>query len=405
MVENINFMRNILTRSGLFFITIVIVVSSCKHGGGDTLKDKKAQLEALKADQQKTTDKIASLEAEIIKLDPNAAPDQKPKLVALDTLRAGNFIHYIELQGHIDAENVSFITNRGQPAQVRAIYIKQGDLVKKGQLLLKLDDAVLQQNLIAAKQGLETNKAAVAFAKDIYQRQKNLWDENIGSEVQVITDKNNLTTAETQLKTAEENVKAAQEQVNTTSVYSDVEGVADQMTVKLGELFGSPSAGVIKVVNNKILKAVSNIPENYLGTVSKGSPVIVSMPDLNKTINTTVSFVGASIDLINRGYVVEAKLPSDPQLKPNQLALIKVKDYGATNTITIPLNTLQNDDKGKYVLVATTEDGKLIARKRAVTIGLINNDTIEIKSGLKNGDVLVTEGFGSLYDGQLITIK
>ena len=399
-------MRNILTRSGLFFVAIVIAASSCNHGGGgDSLKDKKAQLETLKADQQKTTDKIASLEAEIAKLDPNAAPDQKPKLVAIDTLQAGNFTHYIELQGHIDALNVSYITPRGGPAQVKEIYVQQGQQVKKGQLLLKLDDAVLKQNLIAATQGLQTIKTQLAYAKDIYQRQKNLWDQQIGTEVQLITDKNNVTSLQNQLDADQENVKVIQEQVNATSVVSDVDGVADQVTVKQGEYFGAAGSGVIKIVNTNVLKAVSNIPENYLGTISKGSPVIVSMPDINKTINVAVTFVGASIDLINRGYVVEAKLPSDPQLKPNQLALVKVKDYGAANTIAIPLNTLQNDDKGKYVLVATTENGKLIARKRPVIIGLINNDMIEIKSGLKSGDVLITEGFGSLYDGQLITTK
>jgi membrane fusion protein, multidrug efflux system len=395
-------MRNIVTRSSLFFV-VLVMVASCKHGGGDSLSDKKAELETLRADQQKTSDKITDLEAEIAKLDPNAAPDQKPKLVAIDTLQTTNFTHYIELQGHIDALNVSYITPRGGPAQVKEIYVQQGQMVKKGQLLLKLDDAVLKQNLVAATQGLETIKTQLAYAKDIYQRQKNLWDEQIGTEVQLITAKNNVSTLQSQLDAAQENVKVVQEQVNSTSVLSDVDGVADQVTVKQGEYFGAAGSGVIKIVNISVLKAVSNIPENYLGSVSKGSPVIVSLPDLNKTINAVVTFVGASIDLINRGYVVEARLPSDPDLKPNQLALIKIKDYGAANAIAIPLNTLQNDDKGKYVLVANTENGKLIAHKRPVVIGLINNDMIEIRSGLKPGDVLITEGFGSLYEGQLIT--
>jgi len=387
----------------LFFV-VLVMVASCKHkGGDDTLAAKKAELETLKADQQKTTDKIASLEAEIIKLDPNAAPDQKPKLVALDTLHTGDFTHYIELQGHIDALNMSYITPRSGPAQVKEIYVQQGQMVKKGQLLLKLDDAVLKQNLVAATQGLQTMKTQLAYAKDIYQRQKNLWDQQIGTEVQLITDKNNVTTLQNQLDASQENVKVIQEQVNATSVVSNVDGVADQVTVKQGEYFGAAGSGVIKIVNTNVLKAVSNIPENYLNSVSVGSPVIVSLPDLNKTINAKVTFVGASIDLINRGYMVEAKLPTDPDLKPNQLALIKIKDYGAANAIAIPLNTLQNDDKGKYVLVANAEGGKLIAHKRPVVIGLINNDMIEIKSGLKTGDVLITEGFGSLYEGQLIT--
>jgi membrane fusion protein (multidrug efflux system) len=385
----------------LFFV-VLIMVASCKHGD-DSLAGKKAELESLRAGQQQTADKIASLETEIQKLDPNAAPDQKPKLVALQTLKAADFTHYIELQGHIDALNVSYITPRSGPAQVKEIFIQQGQTVKKGQLLLKLDDAVLRQNLAAATQGLQTIKTQLAYAKDIYQRQKNLWDQQIGTEVQLITDKNNVTTLENQLSADQENVKVIQEQVNATSVVSDVDGVADQMTVKQGEYFGAEGSGVIKIVNTNILKAVSNIPENYLGTVTKGSPVIVSLPDLNKTINVAVTFVGASIDLINRGYVVEAKLPADPQLKPNQLAILKVKDYGVANAIAIPLNTLQNDDKGKYVLVASTENGKLIARKRPVVVGLINNNMIEIKSGLKSGDALIVEGFGSLYEGQLVT--
>jgi membrane fusion protein (multidrug efflux system) len=359
----------------------------------------------LKGDKDKIDNKITSLETEISKLDTSAAAAQKTKLVAIQTLTATDFVHYIELQGRVDAENVSYITPRGGPGQVKAIYVKQGDHVKKGQLLLKLDDAVIQQNVVAARQGLESIKTQLAYAKNIYQRQKNLWDQGIGTEVQLITAKNNVATLENQLQASEENVKSVQVQSNTSLVYSDVTGIADMVTVKLGELFGAAGSGVIKIVNNSLLKVTSNIPENYLGTVGKGSAVIVQLPDANKTINTTVSFVGASIDIINRGFVVEAKLPADPALKPNQIALMKIKDYAAANTIVIPLNTLQNDEKGKFVMVASKENGKLVARKRVVNIGLLSGDLLEIKTGLKAGDTLITEGFGSLYEGQLLTLK
>jgi len=193
--------------------------------------------------------------------------------------------------------------------------------------------------------------------------------------------------------------------VKTAEVYSDVSGVADLVTVKRGEIFGSVGSGVIKIVNNSLLKATSNMPENYLGAVSKGSEVIVQMPDIGKSINTKVSFVGASIDVLNRGFVVEARLPADPALKPNQLALIKIKDYSAKDAITVPLNTLQNDDKGKFVLVASLENGKLYARKRPVIVGQLNGDQLEIKSGLKVGESLITEGYSSLYEGQLLKTR
>jgi RND family efflux transporter MFP subunit len=389
-------------------VTAVVILTSCgdsKKEGNAALNDKKAALEKLKAENTKIDDKIAALETEISKLDTSAAAAQKTKFVSVQTIALADFSHYIELQGHIDAENVSYVTPRGGPGQVKAIYVKQGDLVKKGQLLLKLDDAVIQQNVIAARQGLETIKTQLSYAKNIYQRQKNLWDQGIGTEVQLITAKNNVATLENQLEATTENVKSVQEQSNLSKVYSDVNGVADMVTVKMGEVFGSLGSGVIKIVNNNLLKVVSNIPENYLGTVSKGSPVIVQLPDANKTFNTSLSFVGASIDLINRGFVIEAKLPADPALKPNQIALMKIKDYSAPNSIAIPLNTLQNDDKGKFVMVASAENGKQVARKRNLNIGKLTENLVEIKTGLKAGDVLITEGFASLYEGQLLKIQ
>ena len=323
-------------------------------------------------------------------------------------MQLANFDHFIELQGKIDAENTSIITPRGAPGQVKAIFVQKGSYVKKGQLLLKLDDAIVRQNVAAALQGIESIKTQLAFAKNIYQRQKNLWDQNIGSEVQLITAKNNVATLENQLKATEENVKVIQEQLNTTNVVSDVDGVANEVNIRVGEIFQGMSAlgmAQIKIVNNSLLKVVGNIPENYLANVSKGAPVETLVQDLNKTFSGKLTFVGASIDPLSRGFIVEAKLPSDPLIKPNQIALMKIKDYTAASAISIPISTLQNDETGKFVMLASTEAGKLVARKRSVIIGLINGEMLEVKSGLKAGDVLVTAGFQSLYEGQSLTIK
>lgn len=408
MYTSIN--HNTMKQYFIIAVAGLLLLSSCgdsKKDGNAELTDKKVALEKLKTDKDKIDSKITSLEKDIAKLDTSAANAPKVKLVAVQTLTNTDFAHYIELQGRVDAENISYISPRGQGGQVKAVLVKQGDHVKKGQLLLRLDDAVLQQNVVAAKEGLESIKTQLSFAKNIYQRQKNLWDQGIGTEVQLITAKNNAATLANQLASTQENVKSIQEQSKTSLVYSDVNGIADLVNIRVGETFIGQINGVpqIRIVNNTKLKVIGNIPENYLGAVSKGSPLIVQMPDVNKTFNVVVSFVGASIDIINRGFVVEAKLPSDPSLKPNQIALLKIKDYAAKNTISIPLNTLQNDDKGKFVMVANTENGKMIAHKRPVDIGLLNGDVLEIKAGLKAGDVLITEGFGSLYDGQLLTLK
>ena len=398
-------------RNYLIVAATLVLLSSCGASKKDkdaALNDKKAKLEDLKKEKTNIDGQITALEKDISVLDPASSTAQKPKLVAIQTIQPVNFDHYIELQGKIDAENISYISPRGVPSQVKAIYVQKGSYVKKGQLLLKLDDAIARQNLAAARQGLETIKTQLSYAKNLYQRQKNLWDQNIGTEVQLITAKNNVATLENQLNAAEENVKVVQEQLNTSNVYSDVSGIANEVNIKVGEIFqGVTAQGTpqIRIINNSALKVIGNIPENYLNSVKTGTEVITEIPDTKKKFNTTVSFVGASIDPLSRGFVVEAKLPSDPSLRPNQIALMKIKDYSAASAISIPVSTLQNDEKGKFVMVATTENGKLIARKRPVNVGMLNSDMLEVKTGLQAGDKLITEGYQSLYEGQVITTQ
>ena len=388
----------------------IIILSSCGSSAKEknaAINDKKAALEKLKTEKAKLDEQIKTTEANLVKLDPESSTAQKPKLVAVQTLAPAEFNHYIELQGRIESENISYITPRGMGGVVKAIYVKQGDNVRKGQLLIKLDDVIARQSLVASKEGLESIKSQLAYAKNIYQRQKNLWDQNIGTEVQVITAKNNVSSLENQLKATQENVKLVQEQLNTNNVYSEVSGVADEISIKVGETFSAQSAAMlgIKIVNNAQLKVVGNIPENYLTNVHKGTAVIINVPDANKTFTSSVSFVGATINALSRGFIVEAKLPAGTSLKPYQIALLKIKDYAAANSIAVPVGTLQNDEKGKFVMVASNESNKWIARKRPVNIGFLNGDILEIKTGLKAGDVLITEGFQSLYDGQVIVTQ
>ena len=387
-------------------ITAMILLSSC-GGGKDPLTEEKAEMEKLKVEKQQLDDSITSVQAAIDKLDTTSADAEKAKLVAVETVTLTDFKHYIQLQGKVDALNISYISPTGAPGVVKELYVQQGDLVKKGQLLLKLDDAVLRQSYDAAIQGQASIKTQLDYAKNIYDRQQNLWNQGIGTEVQLLTDKSNVATLQDQLTNAQENAKTLLQQLNTTDVYSDVDGVADQVNVRVGETFtGATAQGPqIEIVNNSNLKVTTSIPENYLSNVKKGTPVIAEIPDINKTFNTSVSFVSASIDPLTRGFVVEAKLSSDALLKPNQIALMKIKDYEASKAIVVPVATLQNDLTGKFVMVAVTENGKLIARKHPVTIGSLNDNDLEITSGLKSGDVLITEGFQSLYDGQLITTQ
>jgi membrane fusion protein, multidrug efflux system len=385
----------------------MIIVASCGNSRKEnkaTLGDKKAELAKLKSEQTKLAEQIQKLEGEIAKADPDAV--RVLKLVSVQPASIQDFNHYVDLQGKIDADNISYVSPRGMPGQVKALYVKEGDMVKKGQLLLKLDDAIIRQNIVAAKQGLEQIKTQLAFANNIYQRQKNLWDQNIGTEVQLISAKNSVEALENQLKTSEENVKAAQEQWATTNVYADVAGIADQVNVKVGEVFQGfvGLSAQIVIVNTSSLKIVAGIPENYLSKIHKGSPVQIVVPDLNnRTINSTVSLISQVIDPVQRSFIAEAKIPYDAALKPNQVAIAKILDYSAAKAVVVPINLVQTDEKGKYVYVLEKQGDKSIARKKPVIAGETYGGLFEIKSGLTGTEMLISEGYQSVYDGQAIS--
>jgi RND family efflux transporter MFP subunit len=381
-----------------------MALASCgakKPADTPNIAEKKVALEKLKAEQTKINEQVTALQAELIKLDPSLGSPEKAKLVTTQTLAKSNFTHYIDLQGRVDAVNISNITPRGNVGQVKALFVKKGDEVKKGQLLLQLDDLIAKQSLNASVQSLAATKAQLDLAKDLYSRRKNLWSQGIGTEIDVLTAKTNADNLEAQYNAQSENVKNAQQQVNFSSVYSDVEGVADDVNVRVGEIFNGVNQ--IKIVNTSNLKVTTQIPENYLGRVKVGSHLIVNFPDIHKTIDALVTVASPLIDNNSRSFYVEAKIPPSKDFHPNQIALVRIQDYNIENTITIPVNTLQNDDKGKFVMVSAEENGKLIARRRPVTIGEFYGDQLEVKSGLKEGDIIITDGFQGLYEGQLIT--
>ncbi len=388
---------------------LLIVMASCGNSKKDeaaSITDKKAALEKLKASKSKTDEEIQKLQAELEKIDSNTANAAKIKLVSVSPVTTMDFKHYIDLKGQVDADNISYISPRMGPAQVKAVYVTQGQHVKKGQLLLKLDDAIMRQSVTAAKQQLEGIKTQLGYARNIYQRQQNLWKEGIGTEVQLITAKTNVTSLENQLEAAGEQVKVAQEQLNTSNVYSDVSGVADIVSIRVGETFqGMTAMGPqIKIVNTSSLKVVTNVPENYLTRMHKGSPVEISIPDANKKVSSVISLISQSIDPIQRGFIAEAKIPYDATLKPSQSAIVRILDYAASNAIVIPINVVQSDETGKYVYVLLkSSNGKTTAHRVVVTMGEVYGENVEIRSGLKVGDELVTEGFQNLYEGQMIS--
>jgi membrane fusion protein (multidrug efflux system) len=387
-----------MKRSIVAIAVVGMIVTSCgnakKDKAGD-INDKKAQLEKLKKEQKDISGQISTLEADLAKTDTSFAKKENEKLVAITPVQIGNFTHYIDLEGKIDATNISYVAPpNGTGGIVKGLYVTQGQYVKKGQVLAKLDDELIRQQM-------EPVKVQLANAEDLYRRTKNVWDQGIGTYTQVIN-------AKTQVDNFQKQLDIFQKQINLMTVTAPVSGIADQVNVRVGEMFiGTSAAGPqIRIVNTNDLKVTVQVPENYLGRVNVGSQIEIILPDQNNRIITaTINVAGKVIDPNTRSFYIEARIPSTANLKPNQVAKVRIKDYGNADAITIPVNTLQNDETGKYVMVASTEKGKLVARKRTITVGELYGDKLEVKSGLQQGDQLITEGFQGLYDGQAITTQ
>jgi membrane fusion protein, multidrug efflux system len=390
-----------------FFITITIV--SC--GGSDkeikaTITEKRTELEQKRKKQTELAAEIKKLEDELALLDTATSKELNAKLVSVTMLNSQEFKHFIEIQGKVISDNISNISPRLGPGQVKAIYVKQGSNVRKGQLLLKLDDAVIRQQIVAARSSLGTIQAQLTSAKDVLNRYENLRKQGIGSEVQLIEFRTKVNLLEAQLTAARENIKIYDEQLRATNVYSDVNGVAEQVNVRVGETFMGMMGAIpqIQIVNNSSLKVEAAIPENYASRVKVGSPVTVILPDANKTYTSTISLSGKMIDANNRSFNIEARIPSDGSSRPNQIAKIQIQDYAVKNTFAVPVNTVQTDEKGKYVFVAVKEGDRMVARKKSVGVGELNGEMIEIRVGLAVGEQLITEGYQNLYEGQVISI-
>jgi membrane fusion protein, multidrug efflux system len=391
-------MKTILKLSaGVLMLSLV----ACGASENDTISKKKEELAKAKSEQQalstrltSVSDEIKKLEDELSKLDSSFAKPEKAKLVAIAGVSSSRFTHYIDLKGRIDAVNIAYVTPRGLGGQVKALYVKQGDVVKKGQLLAKLDD-------VANRQQLDQAKIQYNTAKTYYDRRKNLWDQKIGSEIDLIN-------AKAQMDNAAKMVEQAQNQLDMANVYAEMSGVADQVTIRVGEVLSSQTATLsgIRIVNTSELKVVADVPENYQSKVGVGSNVVISLPEANNdTLRAKVNVAGKLIDPNTRTFYIEARIPAGKTLRPNQLAIVRIQDYTTPDAITIPVSTLQSDEKGKFVMVAVTDKGKTHAVKRAVTVGELYGDRLEVKSGLQAGDQLITEGFQGLYDGQLITTE
>lgn len=365
----------------------VMLLAACTGGEQKDLIAKKKELSDLKGKQREITDKITVLEKEIAKLDTNMKVQAKTKLVGVDTLAPGIFRHYVEVQGAVDAkENV--LALQLAPGVVTAIFVNPGDHVRKGQVLFTTDAS-------ATETQIATLRTQLNLATTVYDKQARLWKENIGSEVQYLQAKTNKEAAESQLQ-------QLQNAVELTKCKSPIDGVVDEIRVKIGDM-AAPSQAMpgVRVVNNSSLVIKAKLSDAQIGLLEVGDMVKVNFPDINKTIDSKVTFVGQVVDKASRTFNVEVKLDNrDANYKSNMIAKLLINDDVEKDVITVPTNTIQQNEKGEsYVLVADNNT----AVKRVITTGNAYDGTTVVLSGLSKGDKVISFGYSEVVDGQKIS--
>lgn len=351
--------------------------------------DKQARLEKLKAQQSAINEKIRILESEVGSIQTDGLDPANFKLVGTSDVSTGTFDHYIRVQGKLDGDRNTAVFAEA-PGTITAKYADVGQKVVKGQVLAQIDD----QQYRSQMQSLETQ---YKLAADLFEKQKRLWDQQIGSEVQYLQ-------AKTSKESLEQQIASLNQQIDKFKIKSPIDGTIEECNIKIGGVVTpDPRLAAYRVVEFKNLKVTAEVSEAYSARVQKGDRLLVSLPDANKHLETEVSFVSKYINPINRTFLIETEVKSDsPDLKANMIAVIQINDYHSEDAIQIPMNVIQTDLSGSYVYVVRPKEKYNAAFKQAVEIGNSYNGVAEILNGLKAGDKLVSVGYQELVDGDYV---
>ncbi len=377
-------------KKNILFSFVIIFFASCgsKTDKGD-LATKRAQLDELKKQETVLKAKISTLETQLDIIDTSKQKDEKAKFISVTEMVPKIFTHFIEVQARVEGdEDVNL--NPEMPGNVTTVLVKAGDHVTKGQVLATLDDRTIRQSMASMKAQLD-------MASTMYDRQKNLWDQKIGSEVQFIQ-------ARTQKDAMEKQYGGLKEQWDMTRIKSPINGTIDQVNIKIGQAV-APGMTAVRVVNLTNLKVKGEIAESYITKVRRGNDVVLFFPDMNKEISGKLDYSGQVVNSLNRTFNVEVHLNSkDGDFRPNQSVVLKIADYNADSSFVVPIGVVQKSSEGEYVYVAENMNGKLIAKRKSVTSGLNYSGNAEIRSGLAAGDKVITTGYQSVIDGDPIKL-
>lgn len=371
----------------LILTTLSIVLIACNSSE----KNKSVDDIIASKDVKAITAKKAELQTQLTQIDEALATlDVNKEVEALVTavrLKDTLFNHYLEVQGSINT-NENVLIQPEFPGNLIELNVKAGQKVNKGQILGRTDDGGMSQQLASAEN-------QYALAKTTFERQKNLWGQKIGSEIQYLQ-------AQTQMISAQKSVAQIKAQMARTVIRAPFSGTIDELFVEKGEVVAASPKGLMRIVNLGNMYVSTSIPETYIGKLKIGTEVDVYLSSLGKTYKGKVRQIGNFINPNNRSFGIEVSVPNPENLlRPNQVAKLKVIDYVSKNAVVVPTNVIQQDSKkNSFVYTVANSNGKTgIAKKVIVTTGQSSDNVTEILSGLDSDAIIVTEGMNTISDG------
>lgn len=332
----------------------------------------------------------ATIQADLAKIDAALATlnvRKEEALVSVATLKDTVFNHYLDIQGSVNTKE-NILIQPEMPGTLITLTVKAGQRVSKGQLLARVDDGGSSQQVAS----LETQ---YQLAKTTFERQKNLWNQKIGSEIQYLQ-------AQTQMLSLQRSVAQAKAMLSKTEIRAPFSGTIDEVFVEKGQVVSASPQGLMRIVNLNNMYVSTSVPESYIGKLKVGTQVDVFLTSLNKNYKGKVRQIGNFINPNNRSFGIEVSIPNPENLlRPNQVAKLKVIDYTVKNAIVVPSNVIQEDGKGnQFVFVASNSNGKTATAKKAiVTTGKSSDNVTEILSGLSANDIIVIEGVNTISEG------
>jgi RND family efflux transporter MFP subunit len=370
-----------------FTIAVVIAALFAACSAATPENDKQARLEKLRAEQTSLAKEIQNLEKEIEKETPDSLSTVRAKEVAVLALAPQPFDHFVQTQGHVESDNNILVSAKSMGVITR-VNVTEGQQVSKGQVLAQIDNSVIERSI----EGMESQ---LELATSVYERQKNLWDQKIGTEVQFLQAKTNKESLEKQLASLREQNEMAK-------IKAPLSGTVDEIFMKVGENI-APGMPAIRVVNASDLKIQARISEAYVTDIKKGNKVLVNISELKKQVEAKVTFVSKTIDPLSRTFNVEVALPSHPDLRPNMTATVKVIFDTNPSSLVVPVNVIQEINKEKVVYIAEEKGKHTVATRKVINVEGVYGNQAEVK-GLNAGDKLITVGYQGLNDGDYVKI-